>query len=246
MGRGGVVLAVADHRRSSGAPPSSPISPSRWPGSGFLTAKRSPPAIPSKSGNSPRPSSTVMGCVLRLVGADRGAIAAPSQRRQGFGHPRIRPGQPGRIGFVELRGSAAARRRLGRIGAARRERAGDQRRRAVADHVLDLRQRQRRAAALAQHLVERGPQIGRAVDSVPSRSKTSKNVSSPQVCVARRALCNDLRRRRKPDRSAAGVDIPATTCARLCYNLQQSVCCNTALRGTTMRLRRLRCRSSCR
>ena len=69
-----------------------------------------------------------------------------------------------RIRLIDFEKARQRRDRLGRIGAAGGERARDENRHAVADHVLHLRRGQQPASALAQHLVQRGAQIRHAVD----------------------------------------------------------------------------------
>ena len=102
--------------------------------------------------------------LLRLIGADRGSVALPTQSCQRLRHLGVRTGQPDCVRLVDFEEARQGRRHVSRIGAVCRESAGDHRRRPVTDHALYLRQRQRGVPALAQHLVQRGAQIGRAVD----------------------------------------------------------------------------------
>ncbi len=101
---------------------------------------------------------------LRFIGADRRSVALPAQGCQCLRHLGVGAGQPDCVRLVDFEEARQCRRRVSRIGATCCESPGDQRRRTVTDHALYLRQRQRGVPALAQHLVQRGAQIGRAVD----------------------------------------------------------------------------------
>ncbi len=157
---------------------------------------------------------------LRLVGADRGAVAGAAQGRQSFGHPGIGSRQPRRIRLVELE-EAWQRRRVVVVGCtARGEGAGDQRRRAVADHPPHLLRRQRRPTALAQHFVECRPEVRRAVDESAVEVEDQQNIRHRLMTVRCAAPG------RKPCRIFGGNALhPAVAnCALLCYTLQQMLC----------------------
>ena len=102
MRGGGVVFVVADHRRRFGAAADRADQTEQMSGIGLFDRKAVAAGDPIEQRRQPEPLEHGERRVLRLVGADRGAVAAPPQRRQGLRHPRIGPGQPHRIGLVKL------------------------------------------------------------------------------------------------------------------------------------------------
>ena len=132
------------------------------------------------------------GRALQFIGADRGAVAVPTQRHEGLAHPRKGAGQPRRIGLIE---GDIPRQQLGGLfgaAAAGGEGAGHKGRNPVADHRHDLLRNQRRIPTLMQDFVQRIGQIRDAVDQRAVEVEEQKEPGHQAICAAPVILRNNL------------------------------------------------------